>query len=95
MRRIIALILIFSMIFVLCSCGNAIKRTEDAIDNIGTVTLSDECSKRIEKARKLYDGLSDAQKKEVRNYSDLRLAESTFNEQFANDFANWFNSQNK
>lgn len=54
-----------------------VKIVTALINNIGDVTLSRQ--KAIEKARTAYDALSEAEQKEVENYSTLVLAEEKYN----------------
>lgn len=55
---------------------NASKIAEDYISSIGSVTLDSE--KDIADARSAYDALSKAEKKKIKNYAELTLAEESF-----------------
>ncbi len=57
-----------------------VQAVEKLIVNIGTVTLEDGCKARIDAARKAYDKLSYAEKKQVENYAELQSAEKTYAE---------------
>ena len=57
-----------------------VQAVEKLIVNIGTVTREDGCKARIDAARKAYDKLSYAEKKQVENYAELQSAEKTYAE---------------
>lgn len=66
--------LIVSLAFLLTGCKNtAVKDTEDAINNIGTVSLDNKTL--VYDARANYDALTDNQKDKVENYKILLDAE--------------------
>ena len=50
------------------------------IQKIGTVTYTDACKNRIDAARKAYDALSEAEKKQVTNLKTLTEAETRYDE---------------
>ena len=71
-------LLIITGIFLLTSCkSEAVKITETAIKNIGTVSLESESL--INEAQKKYDALTEKQKNQVNNYNDLIKAKDEFN----------------
>ena len=55
-----------------------VDAVEKLIENIGAVTLDDACKARIDAARRAYDKLSYAEKKQVDNYDDLKRAEAAY-----------------
>lgn len=67
MKRFIIYLLVIVMALSLCACGKseAVKAAEEAINNIGNVTLDSESV--IKNAEKLYNVLTDAEKAEVEN----------------------------
>lgn len=73
-KKVCSIFVVAALLFALCSCGknDAVAKTEEAINNIGEVTL--ESIESIEYAEKLYNILSDSEKSKVENR--LALAEA-------------------
>ena len=80
MKRIIALVLVFSMCLPLCACGKskAAKEAEAAIDAIGEVSINS--GDAIKNAEKLYGILTDAEKADVDNRLVLVEAQEKYAE---------------
>ena len=57
-----------------------VDAVEKLIDGIGEVTFDDACKAKIDAARKAYDKLTFAEKKQVDNYQKLQDAEAKYNE---------------
>lgn len=77
MKKLIAILLTLSLVLALCGCGNsAVKDAETAIDEIGEVTA--DSRELIEKAEKLYNLLTDAEKSKVKNRLTLVEAREEF-----------------
>ena len=57
-----------------------VEAVEKLIDNIGEVTFDEACRAKIQAARKSYDQLTYAEKKQVSNYPRLQAAEKQFAE---------------
>ena len=79
MKKIVALILALSMVFALCGCGKSetVKEVENAINQIGTVTISSKNA--IEKAERLYNILTEKEKEQVENRIALSEARAQYN----------------
>lgn len=77
MKRPIALICVFTlMLLMLCGCSfSAVRKAEEAIDAIGTVSL--DSAEAISNARALYDALGENKQEKVENYKLLENAEGT------------------
>lgn len=80
MKRIFVLFLALVLCLSLCACGksDAVKAAEEAIAAIGNVTA--DSGDAIEKAERLYDILSDAEKEKVENRQTLADAKVTYQE---------------
>jgi hypothetical protein len=78
MKKIICLILVIALCVPLFGCGKseAVKAAEEAINNIGEVTLDSEAA--ILNAEKLYNILTDTEKAEVSNRLALVDAREAF-----------------
>lgn len=78
MKKIISLVLALVMCLPLCACGKsqAVKETEKAINDIGTVSLSS--GDAIKKAEKLMSVLTESEKEKVSNRLTLIDARETF-----------------
>lgn len=74
MKKYVALLLAMTMMLALCGCGKSEETTkaETAISAIGEVTT--DSGEAILAAKKAYDKLSDADKKNVENYGVLASA---------------------
>jgi len=79
MKKAIALFLALVMVFALCGCGKskAVKETEQAINEIGEVSLYS--GDAIKKAKNLYDFLTDSEKESVENRFVLSAAVDEYN----------------
>lgn len=79
MKRTITILLVLIMVLSLTACGKseAVKQTESAIDEIGTVSLESENA--IANAEKLYNILTDKEKEKVSNRLTLVNSRDEYN----------------
>lgn len=74
-----AICILCAVILVGCGKDPVAQKIAEEIENLGTVTLSDE--DKIEKIYDEYNTLTDSQKKQVKNYVDLLNARDSIVEQ--------------
>ena len=80
MKRIMAIVLVFSLCVGLCACfkSKEARNVEELIQAIGEVTIDSESA--VLEARRSYDALTEEQKAEVKNYDVLVKAEEQFDQ---------------
>lgn len=78
MKKIIALVLAFSLCLTMASCGKseAVKAVEAAIEGIGTVSL--ESAAKITEAETMFDALEEKEQKKVGNVTVLQEARTAY-----------------
>lgn len=83
MKKITAVVLLFVMCFSLfaCSKSEAAQQVDDLIVNLGTISL--ESSDAVAAAEKAYGALTEEEKQELDNYSDLVEARKTLDKLLA------------
>ncbi len=78
MRRIYSVVIIVIVLLLLTACGKSemVEAAEEAIANIGNVTLESEAA--IKTAESIFNGLTDREKEQVENRIDLIEARNQY-----------------
>lgn len=84
MKRALALLLAFVMMFALCGCGSKksekVMEVERLISELGDITS--ESGEKLNKAKSAYEELSDKERKNVENYEVLCAYEDDYNKKY-------------